>query len=270
MPELPEVETIRRQLAPRLVGRRIEAGWAFDSAKFDSAPDAVGARIIDLRRRGKYLLADLEDGRRLVVHLGMTGSLRIAEGLEPDVDPYVRAWWDLDSEGRLVFRDVRRFGRVAVLDPDDETTLPTLAALGPEPFDDALTPERFRKGLNTGRRHLKTKVLDQRLLAGVGNIYADEAFFAAGVHPADRRVSATRAGLLLEAIRSALTDGIEHGGTTLRDYVDGEGRSGSHQSALRCYGRSGQPCDDCGSILRRRVIDARSTTWCPTCQPRRT
>ncbi len=266
MPELPEVETIRRQLEPRLVGRRVIDAWAFDSPKFTPAATARGAAFQSLDRRGKYLLAGLDDGRILAIHLGMTGSLR----LDPSANvTHVRARWALDDDRVLVFDDVRRFGRIAIVTPDDMSPMPTLANIGPEPFDPRLGADVFHRGLNAGRRHLKTKVLDQRVVAGVGNIYSDEAFFAAGVNPADRRIGVARAARLLEALRGVLAEGLEHGGTTLRDYVDADGGRGTHQLALRCYGRAGQPCHGCGSALRRAIIDGRSTTWCPACQPRR-
>jgi formamidopyrimidine-DNA glycosylase len=265
MPELPEVETIRRQLEPQLVGRAVVDASAHWSPKFSAAPEAVGAAIERVGRRGKYLLIGLDDGRDVVVHLGMTGSLSVRDG-EPDDDPFVRATWTLDDGRRLTYRDVRRFGRIAVLAPDEHAVLPTLAALGPEPFDDAFTGEALWNSLRRSRRAVKTQLLSQRPVAGVGNIYADEALWLAEVHPSSRRVSRARAERLRDAIRTVLRDGLDHGGTTLRDYVDAEGASGSNQHHLRCYGRAGEPCERCGDLLRRGVVDARGTTWCPTCQ----
>ena len=275
MPELPEVETIRRQLAPALVGRLVVDAWAFPSAKFDEAPLAVGGRFGELGRRGKYLLAPLEraDGGgpdELVVHLGMTGRLAVGAG-EPlaGVDePHLRAAWRLDDGRRLSFTDVRRFGRVAVVPAGDHHRLPTLAALGPEPFGDGFTPEALRQEVNAHDRFVKTQLLSQRPVAGVGNIYADEALWRAGVHPRSRRLTRKEAVALRDAIRDALAEGIAHGGTTLRDYRDALGGSGSHQHALDCYGRAGEPCSRCATELRRTVVDARSTTFCPSCQKR--
>lgn len=275
MPELPEVETIRRQLAPRLTGRTLGPGAQHPSPKFSTASLAEGATVTELTRRGKYLVIGLERAQpwawgpdaHLIVHLGMTGSLRVRDD-PPDSDPYVRAWWAMD-DAALVFRDVRRFGRIAVVPPGNYAALPTLAALGPEPTDATLDAEVFWRSLRRSRRALKTQILSQRPVAGVGNIYADEAFWAAGVNPADRSISRDRAARLLEAIREALHQGIQHGGTTLRDYVDADGDRGANQVHLLCYGRAGQPCRRCGDVLRSRSIDARTTTWCPTCQPRR-
>lgn len=265
MPELPEVETVRRGLAPRLVGRTLVDAWGHPSAKFASAPEAVGRRVDEVDRRGKYLLVELDDGLTLVVHLGMTGQLRVAPPAAPD--PHDRAWWDLDDGNRLSFRDVRRFGRIAVVG-DDRSALPTLAALGPEPFDPAFTAEHLWRSVRASRARIKTQLLGQRVVAGVGNIYADEALWRAGINPTARTISRPAAARLRDAIVEVLTEAIAHDGTTLRDYRTVEGGTGSNQLRLACYGRSGEPCERCGIELRRRVVDGRGTTWCPTCQRR--
>ena len=267
VPELPEVETVRRGLQPLVAGRTVVEAWGHPSAKFAGAVDASGRRIEDVGRRGKYLLLGLDDGRRLVVHLGMTGQLRVrpAGAL---VDPYVRAWWRLDGPGEaLELRDVRRFGRVAVVG-DDVSALPTLAALGPEPFDPAFDAGALWQGVRRSRAQVKTQLLGQRVVAGVGNIYADEALWRARVHPAARRLSRAAAARLHRALVDVLAEGIEHGGTTLRDYRTVDGGTGEHQHRLDCYGRAGEPCRRCGAELRRGVVDGRGTTWCPTCQRR--
>ena len=172
MPELPEVETIRRGLEPLLAGRRVVDARAFPHPKFTPALDAVGAVVDDVRRRGKYLLMGLDDGRELVVHLGMTGQLQLVDG-EPD--PYERAAWLLDDGGTLGFRDVRRFGRVRVVPAGEYGGIATLASLGPEPFGDDFTAEGLHDALSRSRARLKTQVLSQRPVAGVGNIYASSA-----------------------------------------------------------------------------------------------
>ncbi|HJR24658.1 MAG TPA: bifunctional DNA-formamidopyrimidine glycosylase/DNA-(apurinic or apyrimidinic site) lyase [Acidimicrobiales bacterium] len=266
MPELPEVETVRRQLEPLLVGRRITAGWGHPSGKFSSAPLAVGPSVDAVGRRGKYLLAGLDDGRELVVHLGMTGQLRLRVDGE---DPYVRAWWALEDGGVLELRDVRRFGRVGVVAAGDYASLPTLAAQGPEPWDPVLDGDGLWRRLRRSRARVKTQLLSQRPLAGVGNIYADEALWRSGIHPARRSVTRAEAARLLLALREVLEQGIANGGTTLRDYRTVDGGSGRNQLALGCYGRAGEPCLRCGTVLRRSVVDARGTTHCPACQPRR-
>jgi formamidopyrimidine-DNA glycosylase len=266
VPELPEVETVRRGLEPVLVGRRITEGWGHPSAKFVQAPEAVGPRIDAVGRRGKYLLIELDDGRELVVHLGMTGQLRLRAGED---DPHVRAWWALDDGRVLELRDVRRFGRIAVVTAGDHASLPTLARQGPEPWDPALDDHGLWRNLRRGGARVKTQLLSQRPIAGVGNIYADEALWRAGIHPARRSITKVESQRLLAALRDVLAQGIANGGTTLRDYRQVDGGQGANQFELGCYGRAGHPCERCGALLRRSVIDARGTTWCPTCQPRR-
>ena len=160
----------------------------------------------------------------------------------------------------LSYSDVRRFGRIAVVDAGEYGELPTLATLGPEPFDDTFTPEGLRSALNGSRRAVKTQLLSQRVVAGVGNIYADEALWHAQVHPAAKRITRRQAQDLRDSIRAVLWSGITHGGTTLRDYRDASGSEGSNQHQLVCYGRVGKPCHRCGSPLRRLVVDARSST----------
>lgn len=269
MPELPEVETIRAQLDPVLRGETITDAWSFPSAKFSEAHDAVGATITGVSRRGKYLLVGLDHGvdRELIVHLGMTGRLGVEAGAAPEA-PHLRARWQLSGRRWLRFDDVRRFGRIAVVDRNDHERLPTLAALGPEPFDEAFSPEHLRDTVGRSSRALKTQLLSQRVVAGVGNIYADEALWRARVHPRATRLTRARAIALRDAIRDVLAESIGRGGTTLRDYRDASGGSGTNQRYLDCYGRAGLPCGRCGEPLRHLVIDARSTTFCTNCQRR--
>ncbi len=294
MPELPEVEVVRRQLAGPLIGRRITDAWAYPSHKFASGPDAVGSEIEVLRRRGKYLIGELDCGRELIVHLGMTGRLCFAgaadadavrgavlpahptdgpaaEVMAPDAvgaaDPYVRAWWRLDNGQTLCFHDVRRFGRIAVCDRGDYRELPTLAAMGPEPLEEGLDAATFWRASRRSSQRIKTQLLSQRLVAGIGNIYADEALFLACINPSARAISKPRAERLLAALRDVLVASIERGGSTLRDYYSLEG-AGDNQKYFVCYGRAGEPCVRCGTELRRRVLDQRSSTWCPQCQRR--
>ncbi|WP_423917674.1 bifunctional DNA-formamidopyrimidine glycosylase/DNA-(apurinic or apyrimidinic site) lyase [Candidatus Poriferisodalis sp.] len=312
MPELPEVEVVRRQLERPLLGRQIAEAWAHPSPKFVSGPDAVGSEVEALRRRGKYLIAELDCGRDLVVHLGMTGRLCFAwradaagaphdsspqtlavrplDGPAADVmgdaigdvtaagklaerysigrsDPYVRAWWHLDNGEVLCLHDVRRFGRVAVCDRGDYRDLPTLAAMGPEPLDPRFDAEAFWRASRRSSQRIKTQLLNQRLVAGIGNIYADEALFLARIDPSARTISKPRAERLLAALRDVLVASIERGGSTLRDYYSLEG-AGDNQKYFVCYGRAGEPCVRCGTEMRRRVLDQRSSTWCPSCQYR--
>jgi formamidopyrimidine-DNA glycosylase len=197
----------------------------------------------------------------------MTGHLHPrSPGADPS--PYNRAWWTLDDGTVLDFDDTRRFGRIAVVPAGDHRTLPTLHHLGPEPFDDAFTELGLWTALRASTARVKTQLLGQRVVAGVGNIYADEALWDAGIEPGLRRITKPQAARLHGALRRALAAGIEHGGTTFRDYRAVDGEPGRNQDRLACYGRAGQPCLRCGTELRRRVIDGRSTTWCPACQRR--
>ncbi len=240
--------------------------WGHASAKFSSAVEAAGAGIEGVGRRGKYLLLGLDDERELVVHLGMTGQLRLRPG---SLDPYVRAWWTLDDGRVLELRDVRRFGRIGVVPVGEYGSLPTLARQGPEPWDAALDDDGLWRALRRSHVKVKTQLLSQRPLAGVGNIYADEALWRSGIHPGRRSVTRAEAARLLTALREVLEQGIANGGTTLRDYRNVGGEPGRNQLELGCYGRAGEPCARCGDVLRRSVVDARGTTHCPTCQPRR-
>ena len=293
MPELPEVEVVRRQLEGPLARRRIVEAWAHSSRKFAAGADAMGSEIEALRRRGKYLIAELDCGRDLVVHLGMTGRLCFAAAdavgvLAPApalgprdgsaaeamgaleiaaTDPYVRAWWRLDDGEVLCLHDVRRFGRVALCDRGDYRELPTLAAMGPEPLDPDFDALSFWQTARKSSQRIKTQLLNQRLVAGIGNIYADEGLFLARINPSARSISRPRAERLLAALRDVLVASIERGGSTLRDYYSLEG-AGDNQKYFVCYGRAGEPCVRCGTELRRRVLDQRSSTWCPACQRR--
>ena len=263
MPELPEVETIRRQLEPLVVGRRLTSAWAFPHPKFIAALEVEGATITGTSRRGKYLLLSLDDGRELIVHLGMTGSLRVRPPGDPG-DAYVRAWWGLDGPA-LEYRDVRRFGRLAVA--EDGQYAGTLAVQGPDALDRRLTPEDFWRALRRSRRAIKTQLLSQRPIAGVGNIYADESLWRARINPARRTVTRAEAAALLDAVRRVLAGSLQNGGTTLTTYRNAEGLPGRNQQRLNVYGQAGLPCPRCGTELRSRVLDSRTTTWCPTCQP---
>ena len=269
MPELPEVETIRRQLDPLVVGRRLTSAWAFAHPKFTAALEVVGATVTGTARRGKYLLLPLDDGRELIVHLGMTGSLRVRPAGDAG-DDYVRAWWGLDGPDpageALEYRDVRRFGRLAVA--EDGHYAGTLAVQGPDALDPRLTADDFWRALKRSRRPVKTQLLSQRPIAGVGNIYADEALWRAGVNPFRRTATRKQAAALLDALRGVLRGSLRYGGTTLTTYRNVEGRPGRNQQRLDVYGQAGLPCLRCGTELRSRVLDGRTTTWCPTCQPR--
>lgn len=266
MPELPEVETIRRQLQPRITGRRVLEAGSHPSAKFTPARAVTGATLQGAGRRGKYLLIPLDDGRELVVHLGMTGKVSFRGGPPDDTNPHLRAWWHLEGGETMEFVDARRFGRLRVVSAGDYSGIPTLAAAGPEPWDPELTAERFWRSIRASKRAIKTQLLSQRPVAGVGNIYADEALWLSEINPVRRSLGLERAGRLLEAVREVMAQGIDLGGTTLRDYRNADGGTGGNQHQLAAYGRAGEPCLRCGELLASRVIDARSTVWCVACQ----
>lgn len=265
MPELPEVESVRRQLDPELAGRRIEEIWTDPlptvPREFHDVERAIGHRVERVYRKGKFMIAPLDGGLELVMHLGMTGSFAFG-----DKDAYARAILWLDDGRELVFRDPRRFGRLAVVDAGDYSTLPMLATLGPEPLSDEFDPEIFAATLAKTRAPIKPFLLSQRPVAGVGNIYADEALWQARIHPLSRRVGKRRAFELHGAIRQVLADSLEREGTTFRDYQMVDGASGRNASFLVAYGQAGRPCPRCSTPLRKIVLGGRGTTYCPACQ----
>jgi formamidopyrimidine-DNA glycosylase len=275
MPELPEVETIRRRLAPVLEGATIERAEIADprlTRPVDPAlvADALrGERIEALERRGKYLLWRLSSGRTLVVHLRMTGSLRHASDGELPEDAYRRATLALDTGAAVGYRDVRRFGTWELL--DEGHLRPYLdARLGPEPLAGSFTASRLA-ALAAGRTApVKAFLLDQRRIAGVGNIYADEALWRAQIHPLRPagELSGDELGRLHRALRAVLRKGIERQGSTLRDYVTPDGDGGAMQHEFHVYGRFGEPCDRCGRPIERIVVGGRGTWFCPHCQRR--
>ncbi len=275
MPELPEVESLRRSLEPVLVGARVRAATlhradvASDHER--GTPDArallQGATIDRLIRRGKQMAIIAADGRTMVVHLGMSGQVRHdPPGNAPEPLTHVHATWALDDGSCLRFRDPRRFGGLWTL-PDAGTLERTLwRDLGP----DALTIDArtLAERLRATRRAIKAALLDQRVLAGVGNIYADEALFRARLRPSRRagRTSADEATRLARAIRDVLAGAITLGGSTIRDYAGASGAAGGAQTRHQVYGRGGLPCPRCSTRLRSRVLAQRTTVWCPECQ----
>lgn len=268
MPELPEVESVARQLRPRLVGRRICDVWTDPQSRFVDVHAARGSHVVELRRRGKYLLAGLSTGgaadRELVMHLGMTGAFRFRGDQWPG-DDYVRATFVLD-DAVLDFRDVRRFGRLTVVAAGDYADIATLAQLGPEPLGPDFHPRSFHAALRRSRMPVKAQLLSQRPVAGVGNIYADEALWKARINPRARRVGPERAARLWEAIRQVLGAAIDREGTTFRDYQMVNGQSGRNAEFLVAYGQHGRPCPRCDTALRKITLAGRGTTYCPTCQ----
>ena len=275
MPELPEVETVRSRLVPGLVGRIFEHVEILDerlTRPFDPtavAAELTGERVEAVERRGKYLIVRFESGRVLLIHLRMTGSLRHARrGTLPD-DPHRRAVVRLDDDSDVAYRDVRRFGTWLLLEPgelDDYLGV----RLGFEPLGVDFTPKQLGEQLAGRRAPIKALLLDQRVLAGVGNIYADEALWYARVHPlrpgGELTVSEIRA--IHRGVRKALEIGIARQGATLREYSTPDGSPGGMQHEFRVYGRAGEPCERCGTPIEKTRAGGRGTWYCPTCQPR--
>ena len=270
MPELPEVETTRRGVIPRVVGRRIAAVTVYDRRLRWPVPESLArtlrGRTIDrVERRSKYLLFRIGAGT-LIVHLGMTGSLRVHSGPPP------RRLHDhldvaLDDGTVLRYHDPRRFGAVLWAE-DDARDHKLLRGLGPEPFDDAFTAEHLFRATRGRRAAIKLALMDNGLVVGVGNIYANEALFRAGIRPtvAAGRLSRPRLARLVDAVRAVLTEAIAKGGSTLRDYVDSSGEPGYFQLDYHVYGRAGEACRVCGAPIKLRRQGQRATFYCPRCQ----
>lgn len=277
MPELPEVETIRTSLAALVAGasimsiERLFPGILIEKSETYVLP----FRIEKLRRRGKYLLIDLTDHNQnpfiLIVHLRMTGKLLLHDAdVPPPAHTHVR--FAVGTSGKtayLDYVDVRRFGRIWLFPGHDEHVHPTIRALGPEPLGEWFTPERLWQSI---KRHpnqaVKATLLTQTEIAGLGNIYADEALFLAGLRPTrkGKHVRKYEAVRLHQAIRDVLALGIGHRGTSFRDYVNSLGQQGSFQQLLHVYGRSGQPCHTCGQTLETTRVAGRTTRYCRHCQ----
>jgi formamidopyrimidine-DNA glycosylase len=273
MPELPEVETIVRGLEPIVRGRRIESVWWSGRPLHLARPIdlrglravAVSRAIARVRRLGKYIIVEVDSPRDagVVIHLGMTGRLRVQPGASVRA-PHTHVVFGLDGGDELRFVDARRFGWVAPGRPLAEVE--ALADLGPDALSGFDAPA-LAAALSDVRAPIKAFLLDQSRIAGLGNIYVSEALFRVGIHPATpaQRVR-RRATDLLEAVRAVLAGGIARRGTTLRDYVDADGRRGDNAAALRVYGRAGQPCPSCATPIRKRVDAGRATFFCPSCQ----
>ena len=270
MPELPEVETTRRGIAPLLVGKTVQRvvvrerrlRWPVSPALSRGLADAT---VRGVRRRGKYLLIDTARGTA-IVHLGMSGSLRIVDADQP---PFAHDHLDLVLAGgkAIRFTDPRRFGSWSwtTRDPAEH---PLLAHLGPEPLDDAFDGAHLHARSRGRKSAVKNFIMDGRIVVGVGNIYASEALWAARIHPrrAAGRIARSRYDALADAIKTVLARAIEQGGTTLRDYAQSDGNPGYFAVKLNVYERAGKPCKRCGTPIRSEVIGQRSSYFCPTCQ----
>ena len=294
MPELPEVETVRRQLEPELLGRRIEGASVLDERLTrPESPRSVeraveGREVTAVARRGKYLLVGLEGGRTLALHLRMTGNLLLrdpAEGATADLmkterlggprlyesaPSHVRARFDLDDGRELLFTDVRRFGQAVVLDAGDQLDDFFAARLGVEPLSGELTPERLLELAKDRKAPLKSFLLTQSQVAGIGNIYADEALWRARLHPLSPAgaIKLEHAERLVEGIVGALEAGLDHGGASIDDYRDSRGERGSMQDEFLVHTRVGERCPRGDGEIQRIVVTGRSTYFCPACQER--
>lgn len=270
MPELPEVETTRRGIAPHILNQEIEGvtlrqrklRWPIP-AKLPALIE--GRKIKSVRRRAKYLLLELDNGT-LLMHLGMSGSLRIVDGSAP---PQKHDHVDFQfANGRVLrFRDPRKFGCILWLDDAPEKH-PLLKDLGPEPLSEEFNADMLSRLSRNRKAAVKTFIMDGHVVVGVGNIYANEALFRAGIRPSREagKVSGERYGLLVGAIKEVLEEAISVGGTTLRDFLGGDGEPGYFKQSLAVYGRAGLPCIRCGSLLKEVRLGQRSTVYCGKCQ----
>lgn len=273
MPELPEIETVKRTLTPHVIGRTIQTVTLLQPAVVAyPAADAFAERlqgvvITALSRRGKYLLLHMADGQTLVVHLRMTGRLLYAPADHP-MPRHTHAVFALDNGHQLRFADQRRFGRLWLLAEGEADSVTGMQNLGVEPLTTAFHAGLLQEKLGRRRVAIKTALLDQHVIAGLGNIYVDETLFRAGIHPA--RLCCTLTAEEWEAIAcvvpQVLQQAIANNGTTFRDFLDGEGREGENMPFLHAYGRVGQPCRTCGTQMQRLCIGGRGTCYCPHCQ----
>ncbi len=273
MPELPEVEVLRLSLEKALIGTRVTS-VVVRSRALREPVDTEGLKLAlenhcieRLRRRAKYLLIDLDSGQTLVVHLGMSGRLTL-ESPTADVGAHVHVVIGLDSGKELRFRDPRRFGLILALPTEGLDTDRHFSHLGEEPLAESFSSDLLIEMAKGRSGPVKSFLMNQQIVVGVGNIYASEALFRAGIHPrrSVARIASLRWTALVEAIQGTLADALQAGGTTLTDFTDGKGESGLFQVELAVYGRAGQPCRGCAGAIRRIIQAGRSTFYCPACQ----
>lgn len=274
MPELPEVETVRRTLLPHIVGARIATVQVVEPRLRQLVDVAAlqqrvsGRTVLGVRRRAKYLLFDLDDGNVLLVHLGMSGKLGVVPADRP-ARAHDHVVFSLPGDRHLRFNDARRFGMVAVFAGGEEATHPSLQHLGVEPLDtEQFSPQWLHNASRRVSKPIKNFLMDATRVVGVGNIYACESLHIANIRPtlAAGKLSLPRCELLVQAIRDTLTSAIEQGGTTLRDFQNVEGEAGYFAVRLQVYGREGEACGRCGTSIRRIVQAGRSTFYCHVCQ----
>ncbi len=273
MPELPEVETVKRSLEVRLRGLTVKhVDLLMEKIVKTPDPEAFKSQLVDktilsLGRRGKYLMIFLSGGLTLIIHLRMTGQL-INTAKETELAKHTHMVIDLDNGTQLRFIDQRQFGRVYLLPDHELDQINGLKTMGVEPLGPDFTKEYLKKELKRKRTKIKSLLLDQTFIAGIGNIYADEALHRAKIHP--ERLACTlnprEVVKLHQAVKEVLTEGIQNRGTSIKDYVDGDGRTGNYQALLRVYGKENEPCHICGTIILRKKIGGRSSFYCAKCQ----
>ncbi|MGD7654618.1 MAG: bifunctional DNA-formamidopyrimidine glycosylase/DNA-(apurinic or apyrimidinic site) lyase [Verrucomicrobiales bacterium] len=270
MPELPEVETTRRGIKPHVLGKRVTEVIVRRRDLRQPIPESISEienhRVTSLARRSKYLLLGIDDGSTVLIHLGMSGSLRVANPAG-DWRKHDHLAITLANGKQLRFHDPRRFG-LTLHFRHDPASHPLLAHLGPEPLSDDFTAARLHAACQSRGSAIKIVIMDAKVVVGVGNIYASEALFRAGIRPrtAAKRLTKPRAAKLTAAIKQVLTDSIEQGGTTLRDFLHSDGQLGYFKQQLFVYGRAGEPCRVCQTPVKHAVLGQRATYWCPTCQ----
>lgn len=272
MPELPEVESVRQGLEQLVVGKRIEAVTVlWENIIKDPSVDVfkrkiVGQRIESVGRRGKFLLFELTSDR-LISHLRMEGKFKV-EASDAPLTKHTHVLFSLDDGTDLRYLDVRKFGKMSLTPNLSAFDHPSLKELGPEPFEESLTVEQLQRFLNKRQRSIKSCLLDQKMVAGIGNIYADEILFRSHIHPERQANTLTMKEVttLREAIVSIMTQAVASGGTTIRTYANAYGQEGSYQSQLMVYGKQGEPCPRCHTPIVKGKVAQRGTHYCPVCQ----
>jgi formamidopyrimidine-DNA glycosylase len=287
VPELPEVETVRKGLEPYMSGHIIKAAdirrpdlrWPFPD---NMAERIMGKRVERLRRRSKYILCDLDSGETLLIHLGMSGRMTISapekandilgdfQNLHPALEKHDHVVFDMDNHARIIFNDARRFGAMDLLDTKTAEQHKLLASIGPEPLGNSFDEAYFVNAIKGKNTPIKSALLDQRIVAGLGNIYVCEALWRTGISPLIKagKLSKLQASVLVPAIRSVLNDAIAAGGSSLKDYRQTDGELGYFQHSFAAYGREGEPCSkkECKGTIKRVVQSGRSSFYCPKCQ----
>jgi len=276
MPELPEVETVRRTLLDLIVGKTISTvivSWG----KIIKKPNEVdefqillkGQTVENINRRGKFLLFQLSEFT-LVSHLRMEGKFRVFPAEEP-VAPHTHVRFLFEDGTELRYQDVRKFGTMHLFNKGEENEGPPLAKLGPEPFSDEFTGDYLRKKLKNTNRKIKVVLLDQELVVGLGNIYVDEVLFRAKIHPETPASSLKpkQIKILAESITATLQEAVDLGGSTIRSYVNSQGQIGTFQDIIKVYGRKGLECHNCGQPIEKIKVGGRGTSFCPVCQPKK-